>query len=608
MEYEQILFGLQPLLNAANPKDVPVQDVFLQSYITVLEQLAVHLRAESNRDLIRETGLLSQLLRVLNSFLDYAFQESSKRIQFLQISSELVRSIANCLVDNDANREVFWNGDCTKHNEFIDYYAGRILGLFDEEDYVVKLQLRTVVLISNLAMDNDTYYERAARRVAVPLFKLIISMKNVFLDEQYNLLVGTSFDLLCSFVDHKKFLSLVQLVSLSEVLIQVCKCIESTSNIAVCNSGEIDTSKNDAQIEEVEDEEEDTFLPSLLNNISHCILKTSEPEDYNFSDEVNTSILQHNLLTSLENLGSKEFDNQLIINREILSSIANVSSNKSYSNGKDVDISIKLLQCHKSSYAAASALIVISNYVSDAQKANEINKKLSYDIIVKSSTTIRDPIQFQGLLSLLRKLLKPDIIMFTPNETLAQLSQLLVICHDQSNYYQGLSPILEMLLQKLLAVSTAKTLTTMIAAVPRFTEVLSNRGIILSCQAIDKLAKKRDLESPLSVDLLAKKVFEYCKNITLDNLLQDPFTTFHILRSTGIYINETPTDEQDEVFDKYSDVIFKLLEASLSTKSSTETAAKAIWNNGRYLAGMVIASKCSTIPKEVKDIAHQCFQ
>lgn len=114
MEYEEILFGLQPLINAPDASSISIEDVFLQSYLTVLDQLAVHLRAPSNRNLIRETGLLTQILRVLYSLLDHAFHQSHSTQQYLQLSSEFIRCVANALIDTIRTVNYFGMGIITK--------------------------------------------------------------------------------------------------------------------------------------------------------------------------------------------------------------------------------------------------------------------------------------------------------------------------------------------------------------------------------------------------------------------------------------------------------------------------------------------------------------
>ena len=107
MNYEDILFGLQPIINADSIKDVPVDNVYLQSYITILDQLAVSLRSPQNREIVRETGLLTQILRVLEDTLDVAIHEPENinNIKYWKLASELIRCVANCLVDNDKNRQ-----------------------------------------------------------------------------------------------------------------------------------------------------------------------------------------------------------------------------------------------------------------------------------------------------------------------------------------------------------------------------------------------------------------------------------------------------------------------------------------------------------------------
>lgn len=117
MDYEELLFGLKPIINAQSISDIPVQNVYLTSYLTVLDQLAVHLRAPTNRDVVRETGLLTQLLQVLEMILDVAFQSGSDNIPWLKLSSELIRCVANSMVENNSNRVLLIGDDLTKSNK-----------------------------------------------------------------------------------------------------------------------------------------------------------------------------------------------------------------------------------------------------------------------------------------------------------------------------------------------------------------------------------------------------------------------------------------------------------------------------------------------------------
>ena len=94
MDYEEILFGLQPILNASSIKDVPMNDVYLGSYLAVMDQLAVSLREPSNRDIVGKTGLLLNLVRVLEQALDICFHDTSiwnnDKIAFYELSSEVI--------------------------------------------------------------------------------------------------------------------------------------------------------------------------------------------------------------------------------------------------------------------------------------------------------------------------------------------------------------------------------------------------------------------------------------------------------------------------------------------------------------------------------------
>lgn len=125
MDYEKILFGLQPILNASSVKDVPMNDVYLGSYLTVMDQLAISLREPNNRDVIGKTGLLSNLVRVLEQTLDYCFHDTNilnhDKIAFFEISSEMIRCIANAISDNDDNRQILLSSGGKKLASYLLY-------------------------------------------------------------------------------------------------------------------------------------------------------------------------------------------------------------------------------------------------------------------------------------------------------------------------------------------------------------------------------------------------------------------------------------------------------------------------------------------------------
>lgn len=394
MEYEQILFGLQPLINARSPEDVPMDDVFLQSYLTVLDQLAVHLRSESNRDLIRETGLFKNLLVVLDSFLDHAFHTEARKNQFYEVSSELIRCVANSLIDNDLNRETFWGKDINKRNEFIDYYAGKILTLSSDEKFFPDLQFRTLVLILNLIMENEKYCKRVLKGASASLMKLIISLQNVFLEDEYSTLSNTSLEILSIFVENGFQLNQTQLFELSNFLQRVADCILSVN---------LDEN-TEYTSDEGADETNESFLPEMSHKLSSILFNVTKDENIDLSNSTATSSFQQGILTTLELLDSKQFENKLLVMRELLSTVGNVSCNSSYSNNPDIEKSLALVKNSQSSYAMAAALIIISNYIDGPPKVDIINSKISYEDLIKCSTKFKDPIQFQGFLDLFKKL------------------------------------------------------------------------------------------------------------------------------------------------------------------------------------------------------------
>lgn len=604
MDYEQILFGLQPLLNIKTSADFPCSPLYLESQLTILDQLAVQLRSENNRDVIRETGLLDQLLRVINLFLDSAFHEDHNKSEYFALSSELIRCIANALVDNDLNREVFWGKDINKKNLFIDYYAGRILGIEYDEDLFQVMKTRTIILCLNLCMDNPSYCSRMSISIGLLLLKFLISLKKTLLEDENTLAISSGFTMLSLFSENGLRVDLRYLVDLSEFLLNVSTITESISTDDENNSTNIEDADNITG-EDEEDKEEESYVHDLLQSITRCVFGLTADEKLDLSDEVLTSQLQRNMFNCLSIIHSKAFPNKLIISREIFSSIGNISSNKSYSNIPEIDFCIDRIKSSAASYPIAAAMIVLSNSIDGPEKVDFLNSKIGYSEIVHACTNFTDPIQYQGFLDLFRKLLKMDVILLTSKENLYALSDVITLCHDQCKYYQGLSPLLDRLLEKLLAVLGAGQILDILERNFRFEEAIE-RNVTITSLALEKLSKRHSSKTNATLVRLVEKLIAYLRE-KRENLLSEPLLAFHVTRALGVFITEAVKTDALFIQESLIDTLSSILDQILTLKESKESAHQAIFNNGRYIAGLVISNKEKFVENDINSVSSKYF-
>lgn len=572
MDYEELLFGLRPIINAQSISDIPVQDVYLTSYLTVLDQLAVHLRAPTNRDVVRETGLLTQLLRVLEMILDVAFQSGSDNIPWLKLSSELIRCIANSMVENNNNRVLLIGDDLTKSNKLLDYYVGRVLKIdYDDglSDILDDLQMRTVVLVKNLCLENDEYTSRCAKFIYGPLLKLLRDKKSSFLKEEVSDSMVLGLDLICEFMQFS-----YERVSFQELTFFIV-LLETFATKAYFSNGE-------------EEEEEESLNSEVLRDLVQIIESiVSKNETFDFSISQSTSNLQRSLMNSLEVLHSKgQFQNKLIVMRRITSTIGYISANLTNTNKQDREMCFTLINDSSSSYTIAASLIVLSNSIGSREDVNEILSNLSLSKLINVCTNFKDPMQFQGFLDLFKKLLNINSCVDLDKEDLSKVFTMLKICHDQCRYYTELSTLVDATLNKLLAVLPGTILLCAFEETTLSTIVLE-RGGISACLLLDKLSLKRESTNPTFFEKLWSSIFKFTDSTTMNQGVSIPFL-FQLTKSLGVYLRNSEIDTPNKLFEYHASHLETLLSTILTLKENNDSGSQSVWNNGKFVAGMVL--------------------
>lgn len=603
MDYEEILFGLQPIINAADLKDIPIQDVYLESYLTVLDQLAVSLRAPDNRNVVGQTGLFLQLLRVLDGFLDVCFhhdrsQSSSTIRSYFKLASELIRCVANCLVDNDTNRKLLVgenDSDLQKRNQLLDYYASRIFNLdvlidenhIESDDSILStLQMRTIVLLKNLILENEQYTTRFSKSLRGSLINILQKYQNVYLSEPEIPLLASEVlsDILEVYSSEIKPQHIDMLILF---LVKLTKTLESMP---------IDDDEDDEKMAAEADIDDPNV--DLLINLTKSLESIVKNEKLSFKDtSIPISKLQKNIFQCIENLHDKEFYNRLIVMRGLSGSIGHISANLTVSNIEERDICYEIIKNSNESYQIAAAFIVLSNSISSKNDADTILNQIPFSMLIEKSKLIKDPMQFQGFLDLLRKCLSISSVMFISFSDLKALSIVLKLIQDQSKYFTNLSPLLISLINKLITVLSTSNIQKLISENKdiSFLDIVLASESLSSAITLNKLLISNKTTDASILEKLWCAVFKFKdssatpnqneKNISINYL-------FQVSKTLGIYFKNLNdainADISSSLLSTHPEDIKLLLETIKPLKDQKDKGAESVFNNGKFVAGMIL--------------------
>lgn len=579
MDYESILFGLQPLLNTSRIEELPVQDVYLESYLTVLDQLAVSLRSDANRTIVGSNGLLKELVRVLIDVLDLWFHKRSDDVAWLKLASELIRCIVNSLVNDENNRLIFLGDETLKQrNELMDYWIGTLLKMDDccDDQLVSTLQTRTVVLTRNLCLENEAFTKRFAPYVRGPLLGLLARTQHSYLHDSDLAVLGSQ--LLSDFIEvYSDGLSARELLVLAQFIERVSKTIDNQER---CN------------VENADDEEEDPSS-EIAYNLTQCaevITKRYDEKKDFYTEPQLTSEIQNDLLNALDNFSPKEFPNKLIVMRRITTVIGYISANPSNLNKKERDMCYYILSNSNNSYTLAASLIILSNSIQDRSDVEEITKRINLEQIIKTGSHLTDPVQFQGYLDILKKLFTLDTAMTLPQQSWQTLSSVLKTCHDQSTYFRDISPLIDNLLKKLLTVIPSSSLQKLLEQDSPLPQVLSDRDSVLSCLALDKLLIARNTTPHHILELLWKAAFKFqdvSATSTQDTSTVSVFYLFQLAKTCGICLKGASDSERQALLTNHAADLLSLLRAAAPLQEATDRASESVSNNVKFVAIMV---------------------
>ncbi|CAI1753413.1 hypothetical protein SEUBUCD646_0P01270 [Saccharomyces eubayanus] len=599
MDYEKILFGLQPILNASTIKDVPMNDVYLGSYLIVIDQLAVSLREPNNRNVVGKTGLLANLVRILEQALDHCLHDENTsdndRLAFFKIVSELIRCVANAMIDNDDNRDVVLS---VGKNILFSYYIGGILklnqiSLDDTDDRLLNdLQMRSVALLRNFCAGGERYMEKIATFIRGPIFSMLKTTQYTYLASSDQVTLGT--ELLSELLKfHYKNVQISDLFFLSQYIKKISSKVQNIELPPIEDEALVASTEVQQNLANEERDDETNINLALVLDLSTCLETiVAKDEDINFSGEEEVVLnIQKNILASLDCLAPKTFNNKLIVMRRLVSCAGNISANLTTSNKKEQPLCIETIKNSTNSYTLAASLIILSNSIACKADADALMKLVSFGELIQTGSIFKDPVQYQGFLDLTRKLLNLENAMWLDAKDLVALFQTMKNCHEQTKFFSNLLPLLTHLLNKVLTVLPSSKLQSLVSSDRTIITFITEHGTLTCCIAMDKLLVSKTTCSTEVLKPLWDTIFKFqnpgqSEQLSISDL-------FHITKTVGIYLRNVSEANyaspiENILFMNYIQKLILMLETILSFKNNEDKGSESCFNNGKFIAGMIL--------------------
>ncbi|KAL3232189.1 GTPase-GDP dissociation stimulator BEM4 [Nakaseomyces bracarensis] len=599
MDFEAILHDLKPIIDPVSIGNFKYDAVGVNKVVETLEKCSQGARIEANRDIIGASGLLKSLRDTLLVLLGDIFDNEGLPYadEKILISSEIIRILANSFADNDKNRSIFLH---TNNNNMalLDKYFGYIFSSDVEKNSVfIDLQLRLAAMSKNLIADNENYINSIGKPL-VPICVQRLQTIDIVDAKQQQLALFTA-ELIDSVVEfNKDILSLALIYELIQFTYKISSYI---------NTDSID-------IDEADDEEPLIELISSTTGIIESSLEINGRINYKKAEELKHKT-QSTLLQVLDHLAELKFHNKLIIMRRLVTSVGYVASDSTNDNTKELELSIDLIKSgNKFPYSNAAVLMILSNYINSAERAKSVESLVSIDHLVKKAKNMSDPVQFQGFLDLLKKLASMSNMMLISDQTIDDIISILSYCNDQAQYFQGLIPLINNLLNKLLTTIPA-TKVQKIYSGPNSDAVLNltiKNGSITSCLALDKLligknSGKSEMEEKLWDTAL--QFDQALKENNSNQISATVFVLFQLTKTIGVYLRNSSINQEDNfLIPKYTEKLIYILQLILQLKEECAKNIDSAANNGRFVAGMLINcfNSKSNLSEEEISLQHLC--
>ncbi|GAV54999.1 hypothetical protein ZYGR_0AS03220 [Zygosaccharomyces rouxii] len=558
MDYEKVLFDLQPVIKAHNIDAIPLEGDSQERYLSVLDRVAVCLRSEHNRAVAGSSGLLKRLLEVLEETLAKCFGDVNLDPFWWKFASDLIRCVTNSLVDNDDNRKVLFEEKPT----IMDRFVGHILTLKTENNE--ELQLRTVAMAKNMCLDNQDYVRRFSK-IQSPLLSLLHRENDELLT-----LIGS--ELLADFLEIDQNIFLEDLQFFGEAI-----WIQSQ---AVKN-------QTDEPDEEDEDVLDDPAL-EILKNFTRCLeIVVSRETFLDFSD-FSVSIVQIHLLQTLEELWPKQFENKLIHMRRLMTCVGHISAQESTENKNEREICYETIRQSDNGYKIGAVFIVLSNSIMSPNDVSQVSKDVSLQEIIQAASKLTDPMQTQGFFVLFKKLLTVSNAMDLKSDTIRDLSSVLKKIHDQSTFFKELSPLLDALLSKIFSVLPSFTVHDWLSDPNSpLLGLVKDRDSIISCLVLDKLLVSSKTTPSTITEPLWRTACKFQDQVASGEGNVSIFYIFQLAKTFGILLKNLES-HHEPLKDSFKPWIIQLLEFIKPLKTKNDQASQSAVNNGKFVATMLL--------------------
>lgn len=554
MDLEHVLFGLSTFVNDCEEKKLNVDNVYKESYLKLLDQMALLLREESTRDhdLIR-----SNLPKFIDSA-DYLLV-NQEQPGYNELLLEVIRVLANSIADNDVNRR-----QLSSKSDFIEHLSNQLESKPDDSS----LNERILILLKNLVIDTPDVAKDVSFITQSLLSYISQSDGGIFM----------AVDLLTDLIGNMQYNPNPQ--NIENLIKLLVKTLNQQSDL-----------------------DEDEFA-ELVVNISSVLEGITVDPRFKFDKAETEKTLQVGLFDSLKKIDSLEFQNILMAKRRLFASIGNISANLTTSNKPMRTYSISNVQDQnqQNGYIISGCFTIIGNSIASPEDRNEVLDQapaLVNDILSKYNY-LTDPVQFQGILHLLKALTNFDTVgtLFT-DKNFKVLEFLIEATVRNSKYYTNFNVLLTGFLKKLFVLVNQRHVEKILnSGVP---EILtssdpSNESNLIILLLLNKVAIYK---SDSNIDIFCNRIFKFSNDIQAAYLFELTKTIGVLLQHRSSYVSEN-----------YSSSLITLLTTIDSIDaSSNDNAAKAVLNNGRYISGTLLnLSKENDIDPELKALSEKLLR
>lgn len=592
MDYSKFIYQIEPFFVKSSDYIKSNQGLHDQ-LLNTLDELAVSLRSDFNRDLIRKSSLLNKLVNI-------NYHEDIK-----DLYSELIRCLANAVADNDENREIL-----TSNIQFL-LTIKEIVDQFDyEKDASEHFEIgkRCYILLRNLYIQDIPQDQQVKENMMNTFYKFIQNNGQAIITKWENeYLIDVTkcvFDLISLFLDDEDLYNDSKFYDNNVPPYSLFVYLMNEFSLLITHMKEHFNTDEEENDENNEDYEEPAILTILVltSEIIEKLLKKSVQitgEDESL----------HSLGLILTGLGHLEncdfqFPSKLILLRRFSFIIQCMTSNLSldlsandYRASLPFDLTIYAVDklstllltalndaSHKNCYQVSALSFIIANKLENKDELKMWKKAVSInEFIVKVCEKYKyaDPYLYIPILDLIRK----SVSLIDNINDSAVLNSLWDLMenhiHDRLDMISDLARFYKLLLNKLFAIEYGQVL---------FDSGILNFGKIYNSDPVLCMS----LVSKLSRSMLKDGKYDELNQLldtSMNQVEGNPNILPEFFKAIGVYLRDVSlvTDITVETFyiSKNQDKFIQLVESVISSK---DRQSPATINNLKFCIGIILSS------------------